>query len=41
MSSEVSYNAGAATALSAVLRGLSPVMAFTLPANNEVWKQSE
>ena len=23
------------------LRGLSPVKAFTLPANNEVWKQSE
>lgn len=41
MSSEVSYSAGAATALSAALRGLSPVKAFTLPANNEVWKQSE
>ena len=40
MSSEVSYNAGAATALSAALRGLSPVKAFTFPANNEVWKQS-
>lgn len=41
MSSEVSYNAGAATALSAALRGLSPIKAFTFPANNEVWKQSE
>ena len=40
MSSEVSYSAGAAIALSAALRGLSPVKAFTLPANNEVWKQS-
>ena len=39
--SKVSYNAGAATALSAALRGLSPFKAFTLPANNEVWKQSE
>ncbi len=37
---KVSYNAGAAIALSAALRGLSPVKAFTLPANNEVWKQS-
>ena len=40
MSSEVSYSAGVATALSAALRGLSPVKAFTFPANNEVWKQS-
>ena len=38
--SKVSYSAGAATALSATLRGLSPVKAFTFPANNEVWKQS-
>ena len=37
----VSYSAGAAIALSAALRGLSPIKAFTLPANNEVWKQSE
>ena len=39
--SKVSYSAGAAIALSAALRGLSPIKAFTLPANNEVWKQSE
>lgn len=41
MSSEVSYNAGAATALSAALRGLSPVKAFTFPANNEVKTQKK
>ena len=39
--SKVSYSAGAAIALSAALRGLSPIKAFTIPANNEVWKQSE
>ena len=38
--SKVSYSAGAAIALSAALRGLSPIKAFTFPANNEVWKQS-
>ena len=37
--SKVSYSAGAATALSAALRGLSPVKAFTSPANNEVRTQ--
>ena len=39
--SKVSYSAGAATARSAAFRRLSPIKAFTLPANNEVWKQSE
>ena len=39
--SKVSYSAGAATALSAALRGLSPIKAFTFPANNVVKTQKK